>query len=352
VVVNSIDYQGNQIYEYEDKQIYRISPPFKIYEKKPFKYINILSKIFWEVFYSWRHIRKNIDQYDLLHTFGNSWTIGFLSWYFAKNNKPIIRELCNDMSNPLYPIQIQRFMKNIFQKENTLVVAISKRLEILAKKFDMKNVWMRPNPIDENRFFVDYKKKFKLRNELTKFNEDDVVLSCLANFIIRKNHIFLLEVLSFLPEKYKMVLAGPLKDEGKEYFRQIQNKIEKLNLQSRVDLKVGFNDNFDEYLKCSDVFLFPSLSEGLGTPVLESQACGVPVVSNHLKDITDTVIKNGKGGYYLGMDVLNWVEAIKKAQSIKREVLVENAKYIYKISSSSLIDNEYHKKIQSLINLN
>ena len=77
----------------------------------------------------------------------------------AKNNKPIIRELCNDMSNPLYPIQIQRFMKNIFQKENTLVVAISKRLEILAKKFDMKNVWMRPNPIDENRFFVDYKKK-------------------------------------------------------------------------------------------------------------------------------------------------------------------------------------------------
>ena len=43
---------------------------------------------------------------DLLHTFGNTWTIDFLHGIFQKN-KPIIRELCNDTNNPLYPIQFQ-----------------------------------------------------------------------------------------------------------------------------------------------------------------------------------------------------------------------------------------------------
>ena len=43
-----------------------------------------------------------------------------------------------------------------------------------------------------------------------------------------------------------MILAGPLKEEGKEYFRQIKKKIEKLKLQNRIDLQSGFVDNFDE----------------------------------------------------------------------------------------------------------
>ena len=352
VIVNSINHQGNQIYKYQDKEIIRISPPFKIVEKNPFRKITILFKICWEIFYSWKYIRKNFNQYDLLHTFGNSWTIGFLSWYFSKNNKPVIRELCNDMLNPLYPIQIQQFMKKIFKKRNTLVVAISKKLEILAKNFDMQNIWMRPNPVDENKFFIDFKNKYKFRNKLTKFNKEDIVLSCIANYRVSKNHIFLLDVLSLLPQKYKLVLAGPLKKEGEEYFRQIKEKIEKLKLQNRTDLQYGFVDNFDEYLKCSDIFLFPSLSEGLGTPVLESQSCGVPVVSNHLKDVTDVIIKNGEGGYFVEMDIAKWIEAIKNAENIKTEVLVKNAEYINEICSSVLIDEEYHKKIQSLINLN
>ena len=52
------------------------------------------------------------------------------------------------------------------------------------------------------------------------------------------------------------------------------------------------------------------------------------------------------------MDIAKWIEAIKNAENIKTEVLVKNAEYINEICSSDLIDEEYHKKIQSLINLN
>ena len=349
ILTNSIIYQGNKEYVYEGVEVVRISPPFKIPKNKTiFRKILILFGIFWEIFYTWKFIKKKINNYNLLHTFGNTWTIGFLTWYFAKKNKPIIRELCNDMNNPLYPIQVQNYMKPIFKKNNTLIIAISKKLEILSKRFEVKNIWQRPNPVDKSKFFVDFKKKYFLRNRLTKFNQNDIVLNLVANFIDRKNQLFAIDVLSKLPEKFKLILAGPLKIENNLYFAHLIKKIDNLKLNDRVEIQTGFVDNFDEYLKCSDIFLFPSKAEGLGTPLLESQACGVPVISNFIKDITNPIIEKNKGGYFLDLDAKEWAESIKKVLEIPEEILIENAKYITNICSSKLIDDQYYKKINEL----
>ena len=350
ILSNSIIYQGNKKYIHDRVDITRLSPPFKIPKKKSmWRFILILLGILWEIFYSWKFIRKNINRYNLLHTFGNTWTIGFLTWYFAKKKKPIIRELCNDMDNPLYPIQVQNYMRPIFKRNNTLIIAISKRLEIIAKKFDVKNIWQRPNPVDENKFFVDRKKKYFLRSKLTKFNQNDILLNLVANFIDRKNQLFALDVLNLLPEKFKLILAGPLKAENNIYYKNLLKKIDNLRLNDRVEIQTGFIDNFDEYLKCSDIFLFPSKAEGLGTPILESQACGVPVVSNYIKNITDLIIEKNKGGYFLELNAKRWAETIQKAAEIPEQVLIENAIYVRNICSSKLIDDRYIKKIYKLI---
>jgi glycosyltransferase involved in cell wall biosynthesis len=350
ILSNSIIYQGNKKYIHDRVDITRLSPPFKIPKKKSmWRFILILLGILWEIFYSWKFIRKNINRYNLLHTFGNTWTIGFLTWYFAKKKKPIIRELCNDMNNPLYPIQVQNYMRPIFKRNNTLIVAISKRLEIIAKKFDVKNIWQRPNPVDENKFFVDRKKKYFLRSKLTKFNQNDILLNLVANFIDRKNQLFALDVLNLLPKKFKLILAGPLKAENNIYYKNLLKKIDNLRLNDRVEIQTGFIDNFDEYLKCSDIFLFPSKAEGLGTPILESQACGVPVVSNYIKDITDLIITKNKGGYFLELNAKRWAETIQKAAEIPEQVLIENAIYVRNTCSSKLIDDVYIKKIYKLI---
>ena len=152
-----------------------------------------------------------------------------------------------------------------------------------------------------------------------------------------------------LPDDYKLLLAGPLKEEGREYFKLLKKLIDEKNLSKRVDVQTGFVDNFDEYIKCSDVFLFPSKEEGLGTPVLESQACGVPVISNYIKDVTDTMIENGVGGYYLELNEIEWSKAIQQAIRIPKNILVENSNKIYHQSSSKLIDKMYYEKIKKLI---
>ena len=115
-------------------------------------------------------------------------------------------------------------------------------------------------------------------------------------------------------------------------------------MNDRVEIKTGFVDNFDEYLKCSDVFLFPSKAEGLGTPLLESQVCGIPLVSNHIKNITDDVVQQNRGGYFLDLETKKWAKSIQEAIEIPEEVLVENAKYVSKMCSSNFIDDEYYYK--------
>ena len=58
------------------------------------------------------------------------------------------------MSTPYYPIQFEKLFRKIFQTNNTIMIAISKKLQELCKTHNVKNIWMRPNPINENKFYI------------------------------------------------------------------------------------------------------------------------------------------------------------------------------------------------------
>jgi glycosyltransferase involved in cell wall biosynthesis len=349
VVTNSVIYNDDEKYD----NVYRIGRKFNIdnlnfFKRKVFNLLNMIR----EFYKSWKFIKDRKDEFDLVHTFGNSWSVAFFTLYFGNKNKPIIRELCNEMDNPLYPPLFEKQMSKIFKKENTLMVAISKRLEDVCTRFEIKNIWQRPNPIDENKFKINYKNKYKLRKKLTRFSEHDIVLVHLANYIPRKNHIFLVEVMKFLPNEYKLVLAGPLKEADKDNFNNIKNKIVELNLEDRIDLQSGFIDNFEEYIQQSDIFLFPSKAEGLGTPIIEAQSCGVPVVANFIEGITNQWIMNNIGGFTLELNPKEFATKIEEAYKIDQEVLIKNSKNILKVASSSAIDEKYYNIIKKMINEN
>jgi len=255
------------------------------------------------------------------------------------------------MDSPYYPIQFEKFFRKVFQRNNSIIIAISKKLEELCKTNNVKNIWMRPNPINENKFFIiDKAEKLKLRNKLTNFSNDDIVLTHIATFIKQKNHIFLLDVLKKLPKNYKLYLGGTVENnEHKVNFERVQKKINELELKDRVILTKKFLDNMDEYIKLCDVFLFPTWNEALGTPVLEAQACGVPVVANLMSGSTDYWIKNNIGGFVVEkFDHEIWAEKIKLALNITKEILKDNSLKITKIASAKNIDAEYFKRIQAV----
>ena len=148
------------------------------------------------------------------------------------------------------------------------------------------------------------------------------------------------------------MIAGPVKKENRFYLDKLKLFIIENNLINRVFIKEGLILEMNQYISLSDVFLFPSLSEGLGTPVLEAQLCGVPVIANLIEGVTDTMIKNKVGGFSLKLNPKEWVKKVKKAMMIESNTLIENSKELSQKCSSDIIDEIYIKKLTKLYETN
>jgi glycosyltransferase involved in cell wall biosynthesis len=95
----------------------------------------------------------------------------------------------------------------------------------------------------------------------------------------KKNFHTLVEMMEFLPD-YQLVLAG---DHHSNYGRFVKSRAELRRFRDRIHFLGTVNDSERQWLydNCT-AFLFPSLAEGFGLPVLEAMSAGRPVVlSNH-----------------------------------------------------------------------
>ena len=100
----------------------------------------------------------------------------------------------------------------------------------------------------------------------------------------RKNTINALKALRYLPERYRLVIAGG-NGHGSE---AIHDFIRKEGLGSRVVL-LGYApaEQLPVLYRAASVFLFPSFEEGFGLPVLEAMSYGLPVVASQTSSLPE-----------------------------------------------------------------
>lgn len=152
-----------------------------------------------------------------------------------------------------------------------------------------------PNGIDLNRFRFNPEARLEYRKKLN-IDEDILLIGHVGRFAKEKNHRFDLEVLSLLKKKtdsVKLLLIG----EGEREEELRQETAEK-SLQDDVIFQ-GVVTNVQDYLQAMDVFMLPSLLEGLPVVGVEAQAAGLPVVTSEEvtreMKLTDSV-------YYLSLN--------------------------------------------------
>jgi glycosyltransferase involved in cell wall biosynthesis len=75
---------------------------------------------------------------------------------------------------------------------------------------------------------------------------------------------------------------------------QLRSQIQRLKLADRIQL-TGFQSNMPSFLGSVDIFVMPSLSEGLGQVVIEAMVAGLPIVASDLPALTE-LITSGETG--------------------------------------------------------
>lgn len=137
-----------------------------------------------------------------------------------------------------------------------------------------------PNSVDEDKYLVlTTNEKESIRRILGVTDDKTQMLVTVANLRAIKNHTFLLDIASELKKvnyNYKLFLIGEGDQRG-----FIEEKICENGLQNEVIL-LGNRDDVPQILGAFDGMIFPSLSEGFGGVVLESQLVGVPVVASNM----------------------------------------------------------------------
>ncbi|KAF3299975.1 glycosyltransferase [Carnobacterium sp. PL24RED07] len=217
-----------------------------------------------------------------------------------------------------YPIE--KFLSRYTDK----LITINEEDYNYSKKMHAKeNIYVPGVGIDLDKFIVSSPTEIERKRKELNIPENNLVLLSIGELSERKNHKVVIETLSnFSTENITYIICGqgPLRDE-------LEDLVEQYNLTKQV-LLLGFRNDINEICNVADIFVFPSIHEGLPVSVMEAMASRLPVIGSRIRGNTD-LIDQDKGGY-LGENTPNfYYESILKYMN--NPVLAKNhGKYNFK----------------------
>lgn len=123
--------------------------------------------------------------------------------------------------------------------------------------------------------------------------KEAIMLFSVGELCRRKNHETTIRALAKTNNKnLYYVICG--KGELQPYLKKLCNEI---GIENRV-LFLGFRTDIPELCKVSDIYIFPSIREGLGLAAIEGMSVGLPLISSNINGIKDYT-EHGKTGYCL-----------------------------------------------------
>lgn len=207
-----------------------------------------------------RPIKKKIKNVKIFYTCHNE------PKYFIDKTVPAeyraAKELIKDNHLQLIALhdQMRKEINSIFEIDNTIVIR---------------------NGIDFIRFKSIKETRADIRKSL-KIPQDAFVLGHVGRFCNQKNHKFLIDIFLEVYKENKnafLLLIGDGELQG-----EIQTKINQNGLNNRVMI-LSHRSDIPRLLRTMDVFVFPSLFEGLGIVLIEAQVSGLRCI------VSDTVPK-------------------------------------------------------------
>lgn len=168
------------------------------------------------------------------------------------------------------------------------------------------------NGIVAKNYIYNEKKRITIREKL-ELKNNEIGLGHIGRFDEQKNHKFLIEVfksLNNLKSNYKLFLIG----DGK-LRKEMEDKVKDMKLEDKV-IFLGLRKDIPDLLQAFDLFVFPSLMEGLPVTLIEAQASGLKCF------ISDSITKEVD----LGCNLLNFI-SLQKTSEEWANIINENSIY-------------------------
>lgn len=197
-------------------------------------------------------------------------------------------------------------------------IKLSKKLHLPLEKFEVI-----PNSIDISEFEFELDKDAK-KKELD-INMENLNIVCVSKLRQGKGHLYLMEAFENVFENNKninLLIVGDGKEKD-NLLRQIEKYESKNNIYF-----LGNRNDVKEILKISDIFVLPTLAEGMSNAIMEAMASGLPIITTDILENKE-LIENNKTGILI--PVKNSATLSQAIEDLlynknKKETLGNNAK--------------------------
>ena len=179
----------------------------------------------------------------------------------------------------------RKIMTKLINRFSTNLLACSdEAAKALFKNCNTKKITIVNNGIEISKFMKNNYSKEQCREKLG-LPKDSYIIGNVGRFRNEKNHKFMINLFKYVNKRKSNTCLVFL---GKgDLMKDIKQQVNKLGLDDNV-IFLGMRQDVDIVLKAFDVFVFPSLYEGLGIAVIEAQASGLKcVVSDNVPKAVD-----------------------------------------------------------------
>ena len=143
------------------------------------------------------------------------------------------------------------------------------------------------------------------KKEQLGIQNDEYVLLSVGEMTANKNHELVLRALKKLNnKKIKYLLCGHGEEEKK-----LKNLVTDLQLNDQV-LFLGYRKDVFEIYRIADIFVFPSIREGMPVALMEAMASNLPVICSNIRGNRELIKKYFGGRLIEGHNIDDYARAI------------------------------------------
>ena len=313
----------------------------------------------------YKKTKKIFKKSDIIHAWGYFYPNSIILLILSKIVKNNAKTILTIDTFPGFSFQSQnkvldwalRIYVSIFGK---MIFSIPSKITIYSntlKKYfrdahiSQENVEVIPTGVNTNKFNPDVNCT-NIRKEFG-ISENDTLILFVGMLVPRKNIPLLINLMKSLvahrPDTVMMIVGNDPYNSG--YMEKYRDMVPSELLDKNV-VFTGYRKDIPQLMNACDIFILPSMGEGMPGVLMEAAACGKPIVASGIEGGTSDIIKHGENGFLAELgnieSFLNYTKMLIDNDILRKEMGNASLEKIKKFNWD-VVTSKYERLYNSLV---